>query len=379
MASAAGRYLPHLVGIVILALLGLGCLERAKGTERSEPALSKQAIVALVSQSLTASGMPEPPLRKEATRAERKEYLAATQGALDELKKLGTAKTENRPRSAQLLLDDRTEQILAISRLIAVELADAIDRSDANRAVAAIRLASDYASFVSQRSVPDWLASAGISDTLAIAAKSVSSQLDSEMAGLLATELGKLESADADPDDVLLADATRMDEWLKAVETIDDEVSVESIEKMAGGRPDSRAASADALAEAVAVVARSGHVPPNIFIAESRIAVESVATYLREPRGPQPQADSTRHPIAAYLISFLRPTFSDAPRLRELHAENWRLLALTIKVAAADHPEDLSAMGELAISPVSKLPFEYVRRESDFDLTRPRARVDSTS
>ena len=379
MASAAGRYLPHLVGIVILALLGLGCLERAKGTERTEPALSKQAIVALVSQSLTASGMPEPPLRKEATRAERKEYLAATQGALDELKKLGTAKSENRPRSAQLLLDDRTEQILAISRLIAVELADAIDRSDANRAVAAIRLASNYVAFVSQRSVPDWLASAGIADTLAVAVKSVSDQLDSEMADVLTTELIRLEGAAADPGDVLLADATRMDEWLKAVETISDEVSIESIEKMAGGRPDSRASSADALAKAVAEVAPSGNVPPEVFVAESRIAADSVATYLREPRGPQPQADSTRHPIAAYLISFLRPTFSDAPRLKDLRAENWRLLALTIKVAAADHPEDLSAMGELAISPVSNLPFEYVRRESDFDLTRPRAKVDSTS
>src|SRR5688500_18957154 len=137
MASASSRFLPHFVGIIVIALLGLGCLERAKGTARSEPTLSKQAIVTLAAQSLTASGMPEPPLRNESTRAERKEYLAATQGALEQLRKVGSAKSEQRDPSARLLLDDRTEQILAVSRLLAVELADSIDRSDARRALAA--------------------------------------------------------------------------------------------------------------------------------------------------------------------------------------------------------------------------------------------------
>jgi hypothetical protein len=379
MASASGRFLPHFVGIIVLALLGLGCLERAKGTARAEPALTKQAVVALVAQSLTSSGMPEPPLRKDSTRADRKEYLSATQGALEQLRKIGLAPSENRQPSAELLLEDRTEQVLAISRLLAVELADAIDRSDKVRARATVRTAADYGAFVSDRSVPDWLASASIADTLAVGVKSVATQLDSDMADAVAEELARLEAGKTEPSAVLLADARRIEAWFASAELIREPLTAEAIEKMAGARPDARAGRTDAFAKAVEVIAPNGLVPVETFIAEARIAVDAVATYLKEPNREQPTADSSRHPIAAYIISLLRPTFIDAQRLDELRAENWRLLALTVKVAAADLPEDLSAMGELAISPVSKLPFEYVRREGDFDLARPRPKVDSNS
>lgn len=379
MASASGRFLPHLVGIIVLAILGLGCLERAKGTARAELAFTKQAIVALAAQSLTSSGMPEPPLRRDSTRAERKEYLTATQGALEQLKKIGVARSENRARSAKLLLEDRTEQVLAISRLLAVELADAIDRSDIPRAVATIRTASEYVAFVSERSVPDWLASATIADTLAVGVKSVAAQLDSEVADAIAGEVTELEARKAEPSVVLMADARRIEEWFVSVQSIHEPLNAEAIEKMAGTRSDARAGRTDAFAEAIKEIAPNGLVPVQTFIAEARIAVDTVATYLKEPRGEQPDADSQRHPIAAYIIAILRPTFVEAPRLDALRAENWRLLALTVKVAAADLPEDLSTMGELAISPVSQLPFEYVRREEDFDLARPRPKVDSNS
>src|SRR5688500_2280226 len=212
MATATGRYLPLVFGFVVLALLGLGCLERAKGTSRTEPTLSKQAIVSLAGRSITTAGMPEPPLRKDSTRAERKEYLSAAQGALEQLKTVGAARSDNMPRSAKLMLDDQSEQVLAISRLLAVELADAIDRSDPRRALSAIQIASDYAKFVSSRSVPDRLASAAIADNLAVGVKSVAAQLDTDLADTLVKELSKLEAQHGDLERVLMGDANRIDD-----------------------------------------------------------------------------------------------------------------------------------------------------------------------
>lgn len=380
MASASRSYLPLLLGLLALALLGAGCAERARGSAKStEPTLSKQAIVALVSQSIASSGLPEPPLRRDSTRTQRKEYLAAIQPALDLLKQVGRAKSENRPKTARLLLDDNTEQVLAISRMLAVEIADAIDRSDTDRTMAAIATASNYVDFVASRSVPDWLASATVADMLAVGVKSVSEQIDPEMADRIALEISKLEAKAANPAEVLRADSLRIEAWLDSVEHIEEAVTPESIELIAGVGPDARAANSNSFIEAVGKIAPGGVVAPDVFVAECRIAAEMVVVYLNDPRGPEPEVDSSRHPISAFLLTILQPTYSEASRLPQLRAENWRLLALTVKVAAADLPEDLSVMGELAISPVSQLPFEYVRRESDFDLARPRAKVGPTS
>ncbi|MEO7454252.1 MAG: hypothetical protein ABIV13_05765 [Fimbriimonadales bacterium] len=379
MASAQRRFLPLLLGFIVLALLAVGCLQRSRSVAPSEPTLSKQAIVTLAARSISSAGMPEPPLRRDSTRADRKEYLAASQGALDQIRKLAVAKDENRHRPAKLSLDSQNEQILAISRMLAVELADSIDRSDPGRALQAIRTASAYARFVSQRSVPDWLASAGVADALAVGVKSVAGQIDSEMAETLTTELTGLEAARVDPSNVLAYDSKRIRLWLAAAQEVDEPLSPESIQLMFGVTADTRATNSDSFLKAVEPLAPSGFVEPDVFEAECRIAAEMVCVYLDEPRGPEPSVDSIRHPIAAHLLSVLRPTFAEAPRLEALRAENWRLLALTIRIAASDLPDDLSAMGDLAISPVTQMPFEYVRRKDDFDLARPRVKAGSAS
>jgi hypothetical protein len=167
--------------------------------------------------------------------------------------------------------------------------------------------------------------------------------------------------------------------WLAAAQEVDEPVSPETIQLMFGVTSDSRTSSSQGFLRAVEPLAPSGFVEPDVFEAECRIAAEMVCVYLDEPRGPEPNVDGTRHPIAAHLLSVLRPTFAEASRLEALRAENWRLLALTIRIAASDLPDNLSTMGELAISPVTQLPFEYVRRADDFDLARPRVKAGPAS
>jgi hypothetical protein len=223
------------------------------------------------------------------------------------------------------------------------------------------------------------LAAAVVADTLAVGVKSVAGQIDSEMADILTAELANLESARADPTTVLAHDSRRIRNWLQGVERVDEPVGPETIQLMIGQTQDSRSSSSDSFMKAVEPLAPGGFVRAEVFVSECRIAAEMVGAYLDEPRGPLPSVDGERHPIAAHVLSVLRPTFAEAARLESLRAENWRLLALTVKVASSDLPEDISALGELRISPVNQMPFEYVRRADDFDLARPRVKAGPAS
>jgi hypothetical protein len=109
------------------------------------------------------------------------------------------------------------------------------------------------------------------------------------------------------------------------------------------------------------------------------MASQMAAAYLVDPRGPLPVIDGSRNPIAAFIFSILMPTVSPAPNLVVLRQENLRLLALTLKIAIAEQPVNVTSFGEAAMSPVSGLPFEYVPSEAGFDLVRPRAKVDDKS
>ena len=294
------------------------------------------------------------------------------------MSRIGGAKADDPLPTAKLLLPESNLQVLTISKMLAVELADSIDRSDAPRAIRTIQIADDYVEFLASRSVPDWLASAAVADTLAVAVKSVADQLDEEMATSMATELAKIERAEADPAMVLKRDAKRISAWLEAAEATDAPVAPESVPLIAGVDPDARMPATAGFLNAVKEIAPNGAIAPEVFRSECRIAADQVISYLREPRGPLPSVDSSRHPVASFLLSILHPTYSQASELVALRAENWRLLALTAKVAAADLPEDLSALGDLAKSPVSNLPFEYAPRGKDFDIIRPRVKAGAT-
>lgn len=379
IAHASRRLLLAMLGLAALAICLAGCMGRAgSATLKGDPLLSREAISTLVNASLQASGTPEPPLSAEATRTARREYLNATEAALTSLARLPEAKQEKRPSTARLLLEDQSSRVLTISKLLAVELADSIDRSDAPRAERTLRLAVAYADSVAIRSIPDWTASGAVADTLALGIRSVEPQLDDDLAGQLSAVLESLIKSAPNEDLVLAADAKRIRSWMDSISASTESVRVESVPLMAGVDPDARTPLAAEYREALAVLAPDGMIPHEVMVAESRIAADLTAGYLNDPRGPVPSIDETRHPISALLLSILKPTITAAPDLANLRSENLRLIALTLKIAAAHQPDDLTAMGEFAISPVSGLPFEYIRRESGFDLVRPRHKVQNS-
>ncbi len=370
------RYVTALLGIAAIALSGAGCLSRAGGEPyKSEPVLTKQALASLVAHSLGSAGVPEPPLARDATRAMRKEYLASAEDALLQLAKLPKAPTDRPSASSRLLLEDQSAQLLEISKLLAVELADAIDRVDPQRADDTLRLAIAYADSVATRSVPDWTASGAVADTLALGIKSVADQLDEEVVERLTRVLADLETRPPAPELVLASDSRRILRWFDSVKANPDPVPVESVPLIAGVDPEARSRPSDEYMETVKKLAPLGRVPHEAMVVECGMASQLAAAYLVDPRGPLPAIDGSRHPIAAFIFSILTPTVSAAADLVELRQENLRLVALTLKIAISEQPVDMASFGESALSPVSGLKFEYVPTELSFDLVRPRAKV----
>jgi len=337
--------------------------------------LTKQALASLTAQAVGSSGVPEPPLSRDSTREMRKEYLAATEEALASLAKLPKAPMEKSAQSAKLLLEDQSEQLLQISKLLAVELADAVDRAEPQRADDTLRLAIAYADSVAARSIPDWTASGAVADTLALGIKSVAGQLDEEMVERLTRVLADLETRPPLPESVLASDSRRILRWFDSVKANPDPVPVESVPLIAGVDPEARSRPSDEYMETVKKLAPLGRVPHDAMVVECGMASQLAAAYLVDPRGPLPVIDGSRNPIAAFIFAILMPTVSPAPDLLALRQENLRLVALTLKIAIAEQPVDVASFGEIALSPVSGLPFEFVPAEAGFDLVRPRAKV----
>jgi hypothetical protein len=353
-----------------------GCFDRASGRPmRGNPPLDQAALSVLVADALNSSGVPDPPLRKTSTRAERRDYLASTEGALRDLAKLPHARLATSNAGNRLLPEDNTSNVLSISKLLGVELADSIDRSQPERAERAIRLAFAYADSISTRSVPDWVASGAVADTLALAVASVTDQMDEELAERLVLVTESLEKTPPNPDRVLMSDANRIGRWLESIEQFREDVPSETVPHMIGMDPSSRAFSSPEFRKAIESFAPNGQIPHEVLWAECRIAGEQVRTYLMEPRGPRPTVDGGRHPIGALVMTMLNPTVNAAPDLAALRNENLRLLALAIRLSSSPLPEEISSLGDIAHSPVNNLPFEYKRADGGFELVRPRVKA----
>jgi len=365
-----------LLGIAVLALNSGGCFSPAGSKPLADrPPTTKQSLAALAAQSLGSAGVPEPPLAHDATRLTRGEFLAATEVAFANLAKLPHAPVEEPEESNKLLLEDQTSQVLQISKLLAVELADAIDRAEPQRAGDTLRLAVAYADFVATRSVPDWTASGAVADTLALGIKSVSSQLDEDLVDRLVKVLQDLEKQSPQPESVLVSDSRRILRWFDSVKANPDPVPVESVPLIAGIDPESRTRPSDEFLAKVKKLAPEGKVPHSAMVVECGMASQFAAAYLVDPKGPVPAIDASLNPIAAYIYSILMPTMAAAPDLVALRQENMRLIAMTLRIAIAEQPVDLNSFGKAAISPVSGLIFEYVPTQTGFDLVRPRAKV----
>jgi len=380
-----------LVAIFILGALWMGCnpnkpspSDTADHPSQEPPSNFARTANELVNEalrSLQVSGIPEPPLGRRATREERTEFLLATKKCLEALLMLPQAKPGTFNPPPNLVPPNRTEEILVLSRVLAVELADAIDRNDAKRAVTALRAAFHYADYVASESIASALAASAITDILISGVKTVSSQLDASMTERLLNTIEETSNTPAPLDDTFRNETARLRNWKDSLVQSKQPVSVSQflskIKEFTSAenrlKPD-----AEKMLRALAKKTdrKTENLPPTLLAQGASLAFRKVEETLSGARKGKPipnlDLDPKAHPIASLYLWRLKPWLTSAKDLDVIRQENFRLLALSVRLLSMELPDSLQAFGEAAISPVNGLPFEYKRIENDFELLRPR-------
>ncbi|MGI8922803.1 MAG: hypothetical protein ACR2HJ_01980 [Fimbriimonadales bacterium] len=369
-----------LFAALLIALLFVGAC-RQEEVARTRPLSDKLQVGKVVSnrpdllastlEALRYPGIPEAPLSSTSTRQQRSDYLIATEAAMAHLLKLPGARGSLMAHGPALIGPDRTAEILSVSRLLAVNLADAIDRNDPARAEQILRTAFVYGDAMSRQSIEEWLASGAVADTLAQGIKSVGSQLDSLMSDRLRGVIKELEGKGPSHTAVLSATAGRLTRWRTRLQLSSAPVKVGQLVHLAGGDPNGRPNVDDELAQSIEAFAGSDTVSAQVVREESRLVVDSALANLRTNKSSL-ELDRKAHPIAALYMSLIRPSLEAAAILPKVRHENLRLLSLTLRLLLADRPNDLTSFGNEALSPVTGMRFVYKRTAIGFELQRPR-------
>lgn len=332
-------------------------------------------------QSLQVSGIPEPPLNVKSTREDRTEFLLATKKCLHALLMLPQAQPGTINPPPNLVPPNRTEEILVLSKVLAVELADAIDRNDATRSAAALRAAFHYADHVASESIASALAASAITDVLISGVKTVSPQLDASMTEHLLNTIEEAANSPAPIENTFQNEKARLRNWKNSLAHSKQPVSVaqflskitEFVSAENRLNPDT-----EKLLRAFArkTSKNSENLPPAILAQGASLAYKKVEKTLAAAQkgipSPNLDLDPKSHLIASLYLWRLKPWLMSAKDLDAIRQENFRLLALSIRLSSMELPDSLEPFGEDAISPVSGLPFEYKRLENDFELMRPR-------
>jgi hypothetical protein len=363
------RYLPFVLAV---AAASCGC-NIGSGNAPSEPespasSFSADEVIVAAADKLMAAHVPGAPLAPGVTRRQRSDYLLATEEALRLLKGLANAGPPRHVVSG--FLEDRgsTQRIIGIGSLLAVELADAIDREDTRRAFETVRLAYTYADCASSEGVADWEAAGAVSDCLVRGLKSLGTFLDAKFSAVLRQAVLEAGRGGPDPVAVIKLEVTRISSWQAATERVGD-VRVEQLLRSVGSarRP------SPALVNALRRFAANGTISKDLISAESRLAAAVCERYaMGHGRVALAIPEAEKHPLAALYLEQIRPSIEAAPYLAQLREENLRMMALSVRLMEADPPNDLSAFGEDAISPVSGMKFGYRKLGGGFELIRPR-------
>lgn len=312
------------------------------------------------------------PLSRQSTRPEREAYLQSADAALKALLALPDAKVDSLPPTR--VTRDTLEQV---SGLLAVELADAIDRDQSERVSRAIRAAYAYADYWSAAGVTVWVLTAAMPERLAAGVRSVAGQVDADLVETVTETLEAISAAPPSPESAIDATRTRILEWraeLKGETPVD--ALLKAYATSADGRP---SLSEDLAAQVRAFAERAGNIErisEQALLKEAEVAVSALTGFLdraatgENARIEKPSAEE--HPIALLFVLFFKPDIEMAPKLVALRQEGIQMLALTARIIAAGMPADLSSFAEFAISPVSNLPFGYKVEGDTFVLERPR-------
>lgn len=361
-----------------MLLIG-GCNNSAPvepGTRRGKMMLGvmtprKADLIERAAKALEVPGVPDAPLSVTSTRDQRAAYLVATEEAYGALLKLDEAPGSPGLAAPQLIQSIDTNKVLLVSRMLAVNLADAIDRSDQARAELSVKTAIAYADTLAGSSIAEWLVSGTVADSLAQGIKSVGNQLDQPMANGLRSIIDKLQAAGPSEEAVIDDSIDRIENWRRKVAKSLQPVPVSQLILCAGGDPTGRATLSPSLEKELSVVAPDGKVPYNLMASEAKLVVDTAVSHLRSKEA-QTAIDPKLHPVAGLYWSLIRQSIEAAPDLAEIRRENLRMLSLTLRVLVAKMPDDLAAFGEDAVSPVTGMKFVYKKSNEGFELLRPR-------
>lgn len=338
----------------------------------------------LISQALDltkTAAVAEAPLERTSTRTDREKYLEAVGLALDKLRKVPVGSRFAGDPPVSLFPIDRAPEVLRLGRLFAVDLADAVDRNEPERAAAVLRAAFTCSDYLSTESVSASVAAAGVADMLGTGLVSVGKQLDSHLSERLVQELDRLERVTQSATAALDNERARLTTWYKAQSASTKPKQVDELVQSVTGQSNARFQADEELIRnlrqfAERVSGQPNLIPANVITRECELAVSTATQILdaaSEGRAtPFVLPDATQHPLAALYLSALRPWLEAAPTIAALRLESLRLLKLHIHILSLGLPDTLESFGETAKSPVNGQPFQYRKNDTEYDLLRPR-------
>lgn len=346
------------------------------------PASPSDAIAAAL-HALQVPGIPEPPVKPGATRADREAYLFATSKAVEAMRAFAGFDAAPAPAAPSLAAPNRTEEVAALAPVLAIELADAIDRSDPGRASSALRAALSYADYVTMESVSGGVTAGTVADYLTMAISTTPKQIDATMYEALRDPLVVFKSKQRVAGTSLDAEIARLKGWLRGMDSNGPAVAVESIlhsVRESGMRKPLPPEAAESLANLAKKHSRNGEsVPANVVVAEAKIAIDMAVQMLENFNKDLPaQIDwpvmsVEEHPIARLYFAAINPYTNQAGDVGKLRDEGLRLIELAIKLSQlAELPADLQGFGEHAISPYNGRAYTFRQVEGGYELARPR-------
>lgn len=330
-------------------------------------------------EALQGGGIPPAPLSIQATRQERKDYLLAVERASRALEGLLGVQDDPLVLPSTLIPPQRAEEVLLLGRVLAVELADAIDGGDASRASRVLMIAYRYADFNARGSVSSALCSEGITEVLAQGLASVRNQLDAEIARQLVETIDRLLQEPYPIDDVISHELERVKAWRKSLVDRQETLTVDQLLGLLAPSAGRRRAPLERLTGELRdyLYRRTGQrniIPPELMREQTAMALqEAERVYDGARKGkvvPVAWDRLAGEPLATLFLTPMRTWLEGAGKLPLLRKESLSYLRLYVKLLCQPLPETLDAFGKESINPLTGHPFYYRKTESGFELLR---------
>ncbi len=381
----------RLATLVLIVAAIPGCNDTAQRTDRTmgappaaapAPAGPQDAIAAAL-QSLQVAGIPEAPLKPGVTRSDRERYLLATAKAVEALRFFGKFDGTPPPPPLALGAPNRTEEVAALAPVFAVELADAIDRSDPARAANVLRSALSYGDYVAAESVAGGITAGTVADYLTMAIRTTSKQIDQSMNEALRQSLAPFAARTGIGTVARNAEIARLQAWVGSLQPDGPAVPLESVLRTvreAGARKPIPPEIGESLVSFTEKHSqKTDSIPAAVIVDEAKMAV-GIAVSMLENFNKQvsepilwPTIDVVAHPVASLYFAPINPYSNQASEIGALREEGIRMIELAIRLSHLSQlPADLRELGDDSVSPYNSQVYRFHLVEGGYELTRPR-------